>query len=132
TGTTLSADLETITIQNFGLTAAGGPQNMALSFNEKLKEYYQRNTSLKLVPANGDLFLSGSITKYEMTPVATTAGDRAATNRLTVGVEVTFVNTKNEKESFEREFSFYQDFSQEQSLTDAEPSLVPKILDQLV
>ena len=125
-------NLKTITIENFGLAVAGGPQNMGLTFNEKLKEYYQRNTGLKLIPANGDLYLSGSITRYEMTPVATTAGDRAATNRLTIGVEVTFINTKNEEESFDKEFSFYQDFSQDQSLTDAEPTLVPRILDQLV
>ena len=44
TGTTLSSDLKSITIQNFTMGTAGGPQNLALSFNEKLKEYYQRNT----------------------------------------------------------------------------------------
>jgi hypothetical protein len=132
TGTTLSSDLKTISIQNFGVSAAGGPQNMGLKFNEDLKEYYQRNTSLKLVPADGDLQLSGSIIRYEMTPVAATAGDRAATNRLNIDVEVSFINTKNEKENFDKTFSFFQDFSQEQSLSDAEPTLVPRILEQLI
>ncbi len=132
TGTNLSPDLESITIQNFSMATAGGPPDLTLKFNENLKEYYQRNTNLKLLPANGDLYLAGAITRYEMTPLATTAGDKAALNRLTVAVEVTFQNTKNENDSFEKEFSFYQDFSQEQSLTDVEPSLVPKILEQLV
>jgi hypothetical protein len=132
TGTTLSADLESITIENFSMATAGGPPNLTLNFNESLKEYYQRNTSLKLLPSNGDLYLAGAITRYDMTPVATTSGDKAAMNRLTISVEVTFQNSQNEEESFEKEFSFYQDFSQEQSLTDVEPNLVPKILEQLV
>jgi hypothetical protein len=45
---------------------------------------------------------------------------------------VKFINKTSEQESFEKEFSFYQDFPQEQSLTQAEPILVPKILDQLI
>jgi hypothetical protein len=132
TGTTLSSDLKTITIQNFVMNTAGGPANLTLQFTEKLKEYYQRNTSLKLKPSDGDLFLEGSITGYELTPVSATASDKAALNRLTIRVEVRFVNNKNEDESFEKEFSFYQDYPQEQNLSQVEGSLVPKILDQLV
>ncbi|SOE23655.1 Lipopolysaccharide-assembly [Spirosomataceae bacterium TFI 002] len=132
TGTTLSEDLKSITIQNFSMSTAGGPQNMTLEFNEKLKEYYQRNTDLKIVPNEGDLFLAGAITSYEMTPVSTTASDRAAQNRLTIKVEVQFQNKLTPAEDFEKEFSFFQDFSQELTLTDIEPQLVPKILDQLV
>jgi hypothetical protein len=132
TGTTLSNDLNTITIQNFIMNTAGGPGNLTLSFNEKLKEYYQRNTSLKLKPSDADLLLEGSITGYELSPVAATSGDKAALNRLTIRVEVRFVNTKDEEQNFEKEFSFYQDFPQEQTLSQVEPTLVPKIIDQLV
>ncbi len=132
TGTTLSPDLKTFSIQNFQMAAAGGPQNMSLTFNEKLKEYYQRNTSLKFKNLDGDIHLEGSIIAYEITPVSATAGDLAAMNRLTITLEVKFTNKTSEQESFEKEFSFYQDFPQEQSLTQAEPILVPKILDQLI
>lgn len=132
TGTTLSPDLKTIYIENFSMATAGAPQNLSLTFNEDLKEYYQRNTNLKIVPNDGDLLLSGAITRYEMTPLATTAGDKAAMNRLTIGIEVSFYNSQNEAENFDKEFSFYGDFSQEQSLSDVEPTLVPKILEQIV
>lgn len=132
TGTTLDENLESINIDNFGMATAGGPENMSLQFNEKLKEYYQRNTNLRIVPSQGDLLLAGSIITYEMTPVSTTAGDKAAQNRLTIMVEVQFQNRLNPDEDFEKTFSFYQDFSQEQTLTQVEPRLVPEILDQLV
>lgn len=132
TGTTLSDDIKTITIRNFAMVTAGGPQNMTLSFNEKLKEYYQRNTSLKLRPEEGDLILDGAIVGYELTPVSATASDKAALNRLSIRVEVAFTNRLSPDEDFDKEFSFFEDFSQEQSLSDVEERIVPKILDQLV
>jgi hypothetical protein len=132
TGTTLSSELKTITIQNFVMNTAGGPANLTLTFTEKLKEYYQRNTSLKLKPNDADLLLEGSVTGYELTPVSATSSDKAALNRLTIRVEVRFVNSKDEDQSFEKEFSFYQDFPQEQTLAQVEGSLVPKIIDQIV
>jgi hypothetical protein len=128
----LDSNLKTFSIQNFTMSTAGGPQNLSLSFNEKLKEYYQRNTSLKFKNLDGDLHLEGTIVGYELTPVSATAGDKAAMNRLTITVEVRLVNKIDESKNFERDFSFFQDFSQEQSLSQAEPALVPKILDQLV
>lgn len=128
----IDPNIKTITIQNFVMNTAGGPVNMALSLTEKLKEYYQRNTSLKLKAANGDLFLEGTIIGYEITPVANTASDKAAMNRLTITLNVRFVNNKDENQSFEKEFSFYQDFNQEQTISQVEGTLVPKILDQLI
>jgi Lipopolysaccharide-assembly len=132
TGTTLKADLKTITIQNVVMGTAGGPANLTLTFTEKLKEYYQRNTSLKLKPNDADLLLESTIVGYELTPVSATSSDKAALNRLTIRVEVRFVNAKYEEEGFEKEFPFYQDFPQEQNLSQVENSLVPKIIDQLV
>lgn len=132
TGTTLSPDLKTITVNNFALQTAGGPTNLALNFNERLKEYYQRYTSLKVVPNNGDLVLDGTITNYDLIAVAPTASDQAALNRLQITVQARFVNNKDETKNFEQSFSFYQDFPQNQTLTQNESRLVPKILDQLV
>ena len=132
TGTTLSNDLKTISIQNFVMNTAGGPPNLSLSFAEKLKEYYQRNTNLKIKPNDADLLLEGAITGYELSPVSATSGDKAAMNRLTIKVEIRFVNSQDDSQSFEKEFSFYQDFPQEQILSQVENTLVPKIIDQLV
>ncbi len=132
TGTNLPDNIKTFSIQNFTLSIAGGPQNLSLSFNEKLKEYYQRNSNLKFKSVDGDIHLEGTIVTYELTPISATAGDKAASSRLTITVATRFVNKMDEKQNFDRDFSFYQDFSQEKSLTEVEPTLVPKILDQLV
>lgn len=132
TGTTLSPDIKTVTINNFTLQTAGGPANLPLTLNEKLREYYQRYTNLKVVPSGGDLVLEGTISGYDLLAVAPTANDQAGLNRLQITVQTRFVNNKDETKNFDQAFSFYQDFPQNQTLTQNESRLVPRILDQIV
>lgn len=133
TGTKLSPDLKTITINNFVMNTAGGPPNLSQTFTEKVKEYYQRNTNLKLKPGgDADLLLEGSFVGYELTPIAPTAADQAGLNRLTITVQARFVNNKDETQNFDQSFSFFRDFPQAQSLNQVEAGLVPAILDQIV
>ncbi|MFN8345162.1 MAG: LptE family protein [Spirosomataceae bacterium] len=131
-GTSLSPDIKSVTVVNFTMSTAGGPANLALQFNEKMKEYYQRNTNLSLLPSGGDLQLEGSITGYEVTPVAPNANDQAALNRLTITIQVKFTNNKDEEKNFDQSFSFFKDFPQNQTLSQVESRLIPQILDQLV
>ena len=132
TGTTLSPDIKSVTVNNFTLATAGGPANLPLTFNEKLREYYQRYTNLKVVPNNGDMLLEGNITGYDLLAIAPTASDQAGVNRLQITVLVRFYNNKDETKNFEQSFAFYQDFPQSQTLSQNEARLVPKILDQIV
>lgn len=144
-GSSISPDLKNIQIANFAMNTSGGPANMALSMSEKTKEYFQRNSGLKLVSINPDMQLEGSITGFEVSPVAPTVSsgsssfgnsqqstDRGGLNRLTITVQVRFSNNKDETKNFDQSFSFYADFPQNQTITQVESSLVPKILDQLV
>jgi hypothetical protein len=124
--------IKTISVLNFTMATAGGPANLPLQINEKLKEYYQRNTKLRVIPNNGDMILEGSITGYEVLAAAPTAQDQAALNRLSVTIDVKFTNNKDETKNFEQSFSFYQDYPQSQTLSQNESRLVPKILDQIV
>jgi Lipopolysaccharide-assembly len=130
TGVNTSA--KSIFIGNFVNRASAGPANVGINFTEKLKEYYQRNSALSIVSKDGELSVTGSITKFTVTPVAATAQDRAAENRLTVEVEVDFVNTQDDKKNFTQSFSFYQNFPQNQTLSQVQGDLVDKILDQIV
>ena len=131
-GSTLSADLKTIAINNFTLAAAGGPANLGNTITEKVKEYYQRNTQLKLKPVNSDLVLEGSVVGYDLTPQAPTSQDKAGLNRLTITIQVKFTNNKDEEKNFDQNFSFYADFNQTQTLSQVESKLIQIILDQII
>jgi predicted small secreted protein len=131
-GASLDPSLKTIQIQNFAFQTAGGPANLSLTFNEKLKEYFQRNTSLKMTNTNPDLIFEGAITGFDVEAQAPTSSDKGGLNRLTIKVQVKFTNAKDENKNFDQEFSFYQDFPQTQTITAAQGVLIPKILDQIV
>jgi hypothetical protein len=87
---------------------------------------------LKIINQNPDLLLEGTITGYEMTPQAPTSDDKAGLNRLTMKIQFSLVNRLDETKNFDQEFSFYQDFPQNQTLTQVEKNLIPKLVDQII
>jgi hypothetical protein len=131
-GASLSPDLKTIQIANVRMETAGGPSNLSLTINEKLKEYFQRNTSLKITNQNPDLAIEGTIVGYELTPQAPTSDDKAGLNRLTLRIQFQLTNRLDETKNFDQEFSFYQDFPQNQTLSQVEKTLIPKLTDQII
>jgi len=131
-GASLDPNLKTIQIQNFAFQTAGGPANLSLTFNEKMKEYFQRNTSLKTTNVNPDLMFEGAITGFTVEAKAPTSDDKGGLNRLTITIQVKFTNAKDENKNYDQEFSFYQDFAQTQTITAVQGELIPKILDQII
>jgi hypothetical protein len=131
-GASLSPDLKTIQFANVRMETAGGPSNLSLTVNEKLKEYFQRNSTLKITNQNPDLNIEGTIIGYELTPQAPTSDDKAGLNRLTLRIQFQLTNRLDETKNFEQEFSFYQDFPQNQTLSQVEKTLIPKLIDQII
>ncbi|QLH31280.1 MAG: LptE family protein [Cyclobacteriaceae bacterium] len=115
-----------------------GPANLGQTFTNRLKEYLQQNSSLRVVSENGELQLEGTLTQYGLTPVAPVSGaasnsaDLAALTRLTIAVRVNYVDTLEPKNNFkDRIFSFYADFSSSTDFNSVQESLERKILDQI-
>ena len=131
-GTNLSPDLKTFTVLNFTMGTAGGPANLPQRLTEQLKEYFQKNTSLTILPSGGDLILEGSVTGYDVLAAAPTANDQAGLNRLNVTVQVRFTNAKDETKNFDQSFTYYADFPQDQTLDQNEARLLPVIQENLI
>ena len=136
TGTTITA--ETISIQQFYNDASSGPADLAVTFTNQLRDYFQQNTSLVQVAGDGELQMEGSIVSYRLTPVAPSAAtssssrDAAALTRLTITVKVNYVNLENEDFSFDKSFSQYADFNNDVGLTAVEATLIEEIYDQII
>lgn len=137
--------IQTISISNFPDESAsdpqsiGGPSNMSQLFSEKLRDYFQRNTQLRLVPSNGDLHIDGEIKSYRNNPQAITSadregqGDEAGLMRLTISIRVNYENTIDETVNFDKEFSFFGDYDPRQTTLPAEePRLIDLIFEQIV
>ena len=140
TGTNINYELvKTFSVENFFNDSGGGPANMEQRFTETLKEYYQRNTQLELVRNNGDLQFSGSIVRYSLSPQAVVSSgdpnlpDRAGQMRLTISVEVDYLNLSNEEENKKQTFTFFQDYDPRTvTLLDVESQLVEDIFETII
>ena len=81
------------------------------TFTFALQDRIQDQSNLSLVNTGGQLIYEGEIVQYFVAPQAATSGNQAAQNRLTIGVNVRYINTlkPDGEEDFERRFSFFSD-----------------------
>lgn len=131
TGASISPEVKSVSITYFPSYAALAPANMPQLFTEELRDKFVNQTSLDLITSNGDIRFEGFISDYRTTPVAI-QGDAAGQNRLTVSVNVTYTDTKNEENSFEKTFSRFADFPVNVNLTDVEQGLIGEINEQII
>lgn len=80
------------------------------TFTLALQDLIQNQTNLNLVKNGADLTYEGEIIGYRISPMTATADQQASQNRLTVRVNVRFINKKTEKDNFEKTFEFYHDY----------------------
>lgn len=132
--TSIPPDAQTASVLLFRIEAPLAKPAYSQSFTEAMKDIIQSQSRLTLVPSNGDVQFEGSIVNYHVTPAAVEGGNTSQTalNRLTVTVRVRFINTKNEAQNFESNFSKYSDFSGSQNLAAVENQLLADITQQLV
>nr|WP_294787840.1 LptE family protein [uncultured Flavobacterium sp.] len=80
------------------------------TFTLALQDLIMNQTNLNLVSTGGDLTYEGEIIDYRITPMTATADQQAAQNRLTIRINVRFINKRKETDDFEKPFEFYYDF----------------------
>lgn len=102
---------KTFQVSYFRNTAQQVEPGIDREFTQDLQDLLLNQTSLDLVNNNGDLVYEGEIVEYYTAPITATSQSTAAENRLTIGVNVRFYNTKESQKDFEQRFSFYYDYS---------------------
>lgn len=130
---------KTITIDQFFNNTDLAPANIGATFTNRLKDYYQQNSSLR-VTDNGELHIEGIIAEYRVNPMAPVANptrpddpSTAALSRLTITVRITFDDTLEPKNNFKnRSFSFYKDFDNNLNFPSIQEDLEKQIFDQIL
>ncbi|MGB5386055.1 MAG: LptE family protein [Eudoraea sp.] len=98
--------------QNYASQSPGSTFEPGLDrdFTLALQDLILNQTSLDLRNSDADLIYEGEIVEFRISPMTATAEQRAAQNRLTMGVNVRFFNRTKEDVDFERRFSFFYDY----------------------
>ena len=123
TGANLSPLVKTFSVYYFPNRARLVSPTLSQVFTEDLREKLQRQTSLNEMSENGDIEFEGQITGYEIRPMSIQKEDLAAQNRLTITIKLKYTNSKVPDESFERNFSAFEDFDSDKSISEVEDEL---------
>ncbi|MDQ4140982.1 MAG: LPS assembly lipoprotein LptE [Bacteroidota bacterium] len=135
TGTNIDPAVKTMSVLNFENNSGQGPSNLTQLVSEEFRDFFQRNTNLKLVPQNGDLQFEGQILSFNFSPAALQKQgetDVASVNRLTISLQVRYRNSKDPKQDFEQSFSAFRDFQQNQNISSIDNAALRPIIEQLV
>lgn len=105
---------------------------LSSALSEKIRSRIVSQTGLAPVnSADADYDIGGAITGYTVAVSGLQNTQQASLNRLTISVEITFTNRKDEKASFKQTFSRFADFPATQTLQAVEASLIDEIGGQL-
>jgi len=135
TGSSIAPDIKTISIDNIINETGQGPPRMAQDFTEKLKDYFQSNTNLRVVKTNGDLLLQGAIVGYTLSPLAPGANETGTKNRLTIAMRIDFENTRDSTQNLKKGTVFSQygdDWNASQSFSSVESGEIEVIFTKLL
>jgi hypothetical protein len=131
-GASIPAEAKTVSVAYFPNHAQLVNPLLSNDFSTALRDAMMNQTPLDMVDEGGDLAFEGEITDYKTTPVAITATQTAAMNRLTISVKVRFSNRFDESKDFEQTFSHYEDYPSDQDLNAVQESLTATIIEALV
>ncbi|MCL2097316.1 MAG: LPS assembly lipoprotein LptE [Bacteroidales bacterium] len=132
TGTSISPEVETVSIDYINNMAMIVYPPLSNSLTESLKDKFTRTTRLSLVSYDGDLHFEGEVTGYDVTSMGVTADEVASVNRLNVTVKIRFTNNKDEQQSYDKSFSQYADFDSARTLDSVQAELVDEIIEKLI
>jgi len=110
-GISISPDTKTFQVNYFQNNAPLIEPGLEITFKRTLEDLINNQTSLDLVPSNGDIVYEGEITDYRISPTTATSDNKAAQNRLTIAVKVHFYDKNDPEAEFDQRFSFFYDYA---------------------
>ncbi len=134
-GASIPANAKTFSVAYFPNNATMVAPILSSEMTDGLKQFFLRRTNLSEVSDGGDFAFEGEITNYTSTTASVAAGetnDYGTLNRLTITVRVRFTNVLDDKSSFTKTFSAFEDYDSSKLLTEVEGELIPTIVETIV
>lgn len=120
-----------ISIADFPNNAPMVNPTLSNLLSESIRDIYQRQTRLTVLSKGGDLELEGEIVGYDITQGAISANSYASESKLTIRVQVHFINNIYPEESFDKTYTAYQTFDASRLLTDVQDELCNIIVTEI-
>jgi hypothetical protein len=135
-GSSLSKEAKTFSIQEFRSKVALGPSNLTEQFTQKLRAELVQKTHLKEVFSNGDIQFEGILTEFKYTPIAPRGDSKEETGsrmQLSVTAEVSYSNAYDKDFEFSKKsFTQTTDIDANANLDTEEAGMTEEVLKKLI
>jgi hypothetical protein len=132
TGTSISPEVQTVSIEYINNMAMIVYPPLSNSLTEALKDKFTRTTRLSLVSYDGDLHFEGEITGYTFMPLAVSDNMYASQTRLTITIRVRFTNKADSEADFEKSFSAKSEFDNTRLIDEVQDELCVVIIKEII
>ena len=130
-GVSISADTRSFYIGQFDVTTPDAPPEAGQLFSERLKAKINSNTRLTFAETDPDVEFVGAVTAWVVTPEAPNADQGADLNRLTISVQVDYVDNRTPSNSYSQSFSDFENFPGNLTLFDVQEQRSAEILERV-
>jgi hypothetical protein len=138
-GASIPPAMKTVNVTIFENNAPLVVASLSSQFTEELKTRIRNQSKLSITSNDANAVFSGNITGYSINPVALqdsrgTQGNSqplSGANRLTITVQVKYVNNLDATQSFEQSFERYKDYRPAGSPQAQETALIKDVTAQL-
>lgn len=139
-GISIPANINTFFIDQFQNGVSNAPPDIGQRFSDEFRDLVLQNTRLNYDENLPDVEFTGTVTTFNVQSVAPERNDSedgtvsfgSTLNRLNISVQVEYVNTTNDEDTWKQSFSFFEDFEAAQSLEVVQDELIENIFDQIL
>ena len=131
-GTSVPKEAKTIFVNYITNSSPLIQPNLSNNFTEMLKTKCLNETNLAWIEDNADISFYGDIKQYKIEPISIQSNETAAQNRLTISIEISYINKLDTSSNFKKVFSHYEDFNSNLNLSDIEEDLNKTIIENII
>lgn len=135
-GISIDPNIKTFTVRTFETSAGNAPPTLAINFTEALKDKVRTETPLSLNNEAPDCEFNGTVTGFQVIPLAPKPGELVARNQLKITLKVYYlINKEGLTTDYPvdgKEFSFFSEFPSEADLSSIQEELITEINKQLL
>jgi hypothetical protein len=130
-GISIPADVKTFYVQQVKLTDFKAPPDTPERFMEQIRQKVRSQSSLTWNENDPDVEFDCTVTGFNVTNEGNSQGNQVSLNKLTIVVNVDYINNRNEDDNWNKSFSFGLPFDPALELQDVQDDFIEDIFDQI-
>ena len=131
-GINIPEDVETISVSFFPNDADIVNPQLSQLFTESLKDKWQNETKLDLIPNGGDFQFSGSIVDYKVIAANIQDNTTSSSSKFVISIKVDFVCEKHPDLNFSKIFPSDEVFDASRSFESVENEMTQIVVDEII